>query len=45
MWPATAIERGPAFAVLLPLIAGLIGIAIALVPRLETWVRACVLVV
>jgi len=44
MWPREALDRGPTFAVLLPLVTGLVGIAAALIPRLDNWVRAAVLV-
>ncbi len=44
MWPTDAIDRGPTFAVLLPLALGILGIASAFVPKLENWHRAAILV-
>ncbi len=41
--PRAALSQGPTLAVLFPLLAGAAGIAMALVGRIDNWVRAAVL--
>lgn len=44
LWGPSTISKGPTFAALYPLVAGIIGLAVAFAPRLKPWVRAAILV-
>lgn len=44
LWGPETISKGPTFAGLYPVLAGVVGLAVAFAPRLQPWARAAILV-